>query len=113
MTIHLRQPFTANPSPTTLRRRMDFHVALYSDDPPETATFEYTSHRQDVFFEEGGGPLVREEEIDGDADSPVEVLHRIYIDKLPGTTPSEAPISLVITGPGGESYRQKVVIELK
>lgn len=112
MTIHVTGPFLVSPSPTTLRRRMNFQVEVWSDAPPEVATFEYTSHRQDVYFEEGS-PMIREEEITGGQDSPTEVEHRIYLECLPGTRPAEAPISLVIKGAGGESFRLKSVIALQ
>jgi hypothetical protein len=112
MTIHVKPPFRVSPSPTTLRRRMSFQLTVWSDAPPEDAVFEYTSHRQDVYFGEGS-PMVRSEEVDGSADAPTEVEHRIYLECLPGTRPVEAPISLVVRGAGGESYRFSSVIELQ
>ncbi len=112
MTIHVKPPFRVSPSPTTLRRRMRFQLTVWSDAPPEEAVFEYTSHRQDVYFDEGS-PMVRSEEIAGAADAPTEVEHRIYLDRLAGTRPAEAPISLVVRGAGGEAYRFSSVIELE
>lgn len=112
MTIHVRGPFTATPSPTTLRRRIDFRVEVYSDAPPEEAVFEYTSHRQDVYFEDGG-PVTRSELVEVDGGAPLEIHHRYYLDRMPGTDPAEAPVSLVVKGPGGETFRMKTVIELK
>lgn len=111
MTIHVKPPFQVSPSPTTLRRRMNFRVDLWSDGPPELATFEYTSHRQDVYFEER--PMVREEEITGTEDEPQAVEHRIYLDSLPGTHPAYAPITLIIRGENGGAYRMKARIDLK
>jgi len=111
MTIHVKPPFNVSPSPTTLRRRMNFQLQVWSDAPPEEATFEYTSHRQDVYFEEK--PMVRTEEITGSEEEPTQVEHRIYLESLPGTHPSEAPITLIIRGESGEAYRMKSIIELK
>lgn len=112
MTIHVLPSFHVSPSPTTLRRRMNFQLSVWSDAPPEEAVFEYTSHRQDVYFDEGS-PMVRTEEIEGSEESPTEIEHRIYLDCLPGTRPAEAPISLVVRGAGGEAYRFNSVIELQ
>lgn len=112
MTIHLKGPFTATPSPTSLPRRIDFRVGIFSDAPPEEAVFEYTSHRQDVYFEEGG-PVTRTELVEAGEEAPMEIHHRYYLDSMPGTEPAEAPVSLVVTGPGGESHRCKSVIALK
>jgi len=112
VSIHLRGHFTATPSPTRLRRRIDFRVEVYSDAPPEEAVFEYTSHRQDVYFEDGG-PVTRTELVEAGAEEPMEIHHRYYLDRMPGTDPAEAPVSLVVTGPGGESHRCKAIIALK
>jgi len=112
VTIHLKGPFTATPSPTRLRRRIDFRVEVYSDAPPEEAVFEYTSHRQDVYFEDGG-PVTRTELVEAGAEEPMEVHHRYYLDRMPGTDPAEAPVSLVVTGPGGKPHRCKAIIALK
>lgn len=111
MTIHVKPPFLVSPSPTTLRRRMNFQVQVWSDAPPEEAVFEYTSHRQDVYFEEK--PMTRTEEISGNEHAPTEIEHRIYLEAQPGTHPAEAPISLVIRGSSGEAYRLNSTIELK
>ena len=112
MTIHVQPPFHVSPSPTTLRRRMHFQLKVWSDAPPEEAVFEYTSYRQDVYFDEGS-PMVRTELIEGDGKAPTEVEHRIYLDCLPGTRPAEAPIALVVRGSNGESYRFNSTIELQ
>lgn len=112
MTIHLLAPLEATPSPTSLRRRIDFTVRIFSDSPPENAVFEYTSHRQDVYFEEGS-PMVREETVESGQDDPAEIHHRLYLDKLPGTQPSSAPISLEIRSENGTTVKTMSVIELK
>ena len=112
MTIHVIRPFSVSPSPTTLRRRMNFQVKVWSDAPPEVATFEYISYRQDVYFD-GGSPVIREEEVTGSQENPTEVEHRIYLECLPGTRPAEAPIALVVKGNNGEEFRFKSVIELQ